>query len=130
MDELLVLFGYPSGSGASLLAGTLPLRFFSESFACRIPTWRLPEGGNVPSFLASKGLVWGGPCALSTALGGAGVSLGRGSGGGVKRVRLYRKTHQHTLLDRVFRGSSLVPEFGRGKGFLWVQILVFLVPSF
>ena len=40
LDELLVLFGYPSASGASLLAGTLPLRFFSESFACRIPTWR------------------------------------------------------------------------------------------
>ena len=42
----------------------------------------------------------------------------------------YTGKHQHTLLDRVFRGSSLVPEFGRGSGFLWVQILVFLVPSF
>ena len=95
LDELLVLFGYPSASGASLLAGTLPLRFFSESFARRIPTWRLPEGGNVPSFLASRGLVWGGPSALSSALGGAGVYLGSGSGGGVKRVRLYRKTPAH-----------------------------------
>ena len=92
LDELLVLFGYPSAYGASLLAGTLPLRFFSESFACRVPTWRLPEGGNVPSFLASRGLVWGGPNALSTALGRAGVYLGSGSGGGAKRVRLYRKT--------------------------------------
>ena len=91
LDELLVLFGYPSASGASLLAGTLPLRFFSESFARRIHTWRLPEGGNVPSFLASRGLVWGGPSALSSALGGAGVYLGSGSGGGAKRVRLYRK---------------------------------------
>ena len=81
LDELLVLFGYPSASGASLLAGTLPLRFFSESFACRVPTWRLPEGGNVPSFLASRGLVWGGPNALSTALGRAGVFLGSGDDG-------------------------------------------------
>ena len=95
LDELLVLFGYPSASGAGLLAGTLPLRFFSESFARRIPTWRLPEGGNVASFLASGGLVRGGPSALSIALGGAGVCLDSGSGGGVKRVRLYRKTPAH-----------------------------------
>ena len=95
LDELLVLFGYPSASGASLLAGTLPLRFFSESFACRIPTWRLPEGGHVASFLASWGLVWGGHNALSSALGRAGVYLGSGSGGGAKRVRLYRKTPAH-----------------------------------
>ena len=95
LDELLVLFGYPSGSGASLLAGTLPLRFFAESFACRIPTWRLPEGGNVASFLASRGLVWGGHNALSSALGGASVYPGSGSGGGAKRVRLYRKAPAH-----------------------------------
>ena len=50
LDELLVLFGYPSASGAGLLAGTLPLRYFSESFARRVPTWRLPEGGNVICF--------------------------------------------------------------------------------
>ena len=95
LDELLVLFGYPSASGASLLAGTLPLRFFSESFACRIPNWRLPEGGNIPSFFASRGLVWGGHNALFTALGRAGVYLGSGSGGGAKRVRLHRKTPAH-----------------------------------
>ena len=55
----------------------------------------MPEGGNVLSFLASRGLVWGGPSTLSSALGGAGVYLGSGSGGGVKRVRLYRKTPAH-----------------------------------
>ena len=78
-----------------MLAGTLPLRFFSESFACRVLTWRLPESGNVPSFLASWGLVWGGHNALSSALGRAGVYLGSGSGGGAKRVRLYKKTPAH-----------------------------------
>ena len=46
-------------------------------------------------FLASGDLVRGGPNALSAALGGAGVCLARGSGGGVKRVRLYRKTPAH-----------------------------------
>ena len=50
LDELLVLFGYPVASGADLLAGTLPLRYYSESFARRIPTWRLPESGNVDWF--------------------------------------------------------------------------------
>ena len=88
-------FGYPVYSGAGLLAGTLPLRYFSESFARRIPTWRLPESGNVVSFLASRELVRGGPSTLSAALGGASVCLARGSGGGVKRVRLYRKTPAH-----------------------------------
>ena len=92
---LLVLFGYPAASGADLLARTLPLRYYSESFARRIPTWRLPENGNVASFRASGDLVRGGPSALSAALGCAGVCLARGSGGGVKRVRLYRKTPAH-----------------------------------
>ena len=95
LDEFLVLFGYPSGSGASLLAGTLPLRFFAESFACRIPTWRLPRSGRVPSLVASWGPVRGGHGALSSALGRAGVYPGGGSGGGAKRVRLHRKTPAH-----------------------------------
>ena len=59
LDELLVLFGYCAGSGADLLAGTLPLRYYSESFACRIPTWRLPVDGSVTSFLASGELIRG-----------------------------------------------------------------------
>ena len=92
LDELLVLFGYPVASSIDLLAGSLPLMYFSEGFARRVPTWCLPVRGSVASFLAFGGLVRGGPCALSSALGGAGVCLARGSGGGVKRVRLYRKT--------------------------------------
>ena len=65
------------------------------NFARKVPTWRLPERSNVASFLASGELVRGGPSALSAALGGAGVCLASGSGGGVKRVRLYRKTPAH-----------------------------------
>ena len=86
---------YSAASRADLLAGTLPLRYFFESFARKIPTWRLPESGSVASLLASGELVWGGPSALSAALGGAGVCLARGSGGGVERVRLHRKTPAH-----------------------------------
>ena len=108
LDELLVLFGYPAASGADLLAGTLPLRYYSESFARRNPTWRLPESGNVASFLASGELVRGGPSALSAALGNAGVCLARGSGGGVKRVRLYRKTPAH-LARQGLQGVQVRP---------------------
>ena len=95
LDELLVLFGYSAASGADLLAGTLPLRYYSESFARKVPTWRLPVVGSVARFLASGEMVRGGPSALSAALGGACVRLASGSGGGVKRVRLYRKTPAH-----------------------------------
>ena len=104
LDELLFLFGYPVASGAGLLAGTLPLRYFSESFARKVPTWRLPEDGNVASLLASRELGRGVPGALSAALGGAGVCLARGSGGGVKkRVRLYRKTPAHLARQGILR---------------------------
>ena len=51
--------------------------------------------GVLPVFLASGELIRGGPSALSAALGGACVRLASGSGGGVKRVRLYRKTPAH-----------------------------------
>ena len=49
------------------------------------------KGVKLLSFL----LVRGGPSALSAALGGVGVCLAGGSGGGVKRVRLFRKTPAH-----------------------------------
>ena len=94
LDELLVLFRYPSASGAGLLTGTLPLRYYSESFARRVPTWRLPGDGSISNFLTSGELVQSGPSALSAALGGANVCLVSGSGGGVKR-------DQHTLLEEV-----------------------------
>ena len=100
LDELLLLFGYPAASGADLLAGTLPLRCYSESFARRTPTWRLPENGSVASFLASGRLVRGGPCALSSfCFGWCWFLLARGSGGGVTRVRLFRKNTSTPLLS-------------------------------
>ena len=38
LNELLVLFRYPPGSGRALLAGTLPFRYCAVRFASRIPT--------------------------------------------------------------------------------------------
>ena len=95
LDDLLVLFFYCAGSGADLLAGVLPLWYSFCNFASKVPTWRLPVFGSVASFLASGDLIRVGPSALSAALGGACVGLARGSFGGVKRVRLYRKTPAH-----------------------------------
>ena len=130
LDELLVLFGYPAASGSDLLTGTLLLRYYSESFVRSIPTWwRLHESGNVASFLASGKLVRGGPCALSAALGCAGVCVARGSGGGVKRDRLYRKTPAH-LAGQGISGVQVRPRVWKRLRIHRVLILVFLVRSF
>ena len=53
MNELLGLFQYPPGSGRALLAGTLPLRYCAARFACKTPTWRLPESGHVAGLVTS-----------------------------------------------------------------------------
>ena len=99
MNELLVLFGYPSGSAAALLNGELPLRYCSGRIACRVPTWGLPACGHVQGLIAEFAgageVLRGGHvdrALLPGLVGGAGVSGGRRALGGVKRVRLHRKT--------------------------------------
>ena len=62
LNELLTLFGYPSGSACALLAGTLLLRYCTTRFANRITTWRLPVPGHVaclvtPDFEVSGGFL-------------------------------------------------------------------------
>ena len=47
LDQLLQLFQYPPRSSVALLAGTLPLRYCSAKFACRVPFWTLPVPGHV-----------------------------------------------------------------------------------
>ena len=100
LDELLVLFGYASGSGAALLEGTLPLRYYTSRFARKVPTWRLPAAGEVASLLPGEGGEAGSVCAAPSVHapsdgmllgcvhggGGSGLSIGR-----FKRVRLSRK---------------------------------------
>ena len=91
LNELLVLFRYPPRSAAALLDSTLPLRYCTEKFASKIPTWRLPVDGHV------LGLVTGAVLAAPGAVGDACVNWVSGAGGGVKRVRLNRKTPAHLV---------------------------------
>ena len=86
LDSLLGVFGYPAGSGYSLLAGDLPLRYYPGSFALRKPTWRLPRGGGV------QALVCAGPGPAGSGCNGTGPCWSRGAGGCWKRVRLTKKT--------------------------------------
>ena len=92
LDSLLVVFGYPEGSGRLLLSGDLPLRFCSSNFALRRPSWGLPDFGGVRALsskyassrvvepLDSRGLARPVGCWV------------RGAGGIWKRMRLTKKT--------------------------------------
>ena len=53
LNELLRLFGYPSGSAGVLLAGTLPLLCCTTRFASRITTWWLPVPGHAASLVTA-----------------------------------------------------------------------------
>ena len=102
LNRLSVLFGYPDGSATALLAGVLPLRYCSARFACKLPTWRLPDRGHVCE-LVTEGVVG------ARVLGDDGIgrdlfphSVGRAGGsfenrvlGGFKRIRFNRKTPAH-----------------------------------
>ena len=56
LNRLLVLFGYPNGSDAALLAGVLPLRYCSARFACKFPTWELPVRRHVRELVTETGI--------------------------------------------------------------------------
>ena len=86
LDSLLGVFGNPAGSGAVLLAGDLPLRYYSGSFVLRKPTWRLPQDGGVRTLVIGSSL----PDDLGS--NGLGICWTRGAGGFWKRVRLTKKT--------------------------------------
>ena len=88
LSDLLGLLGYPSGSGAALLDGSLKLRFNTFPFARRKPTWGLPVGGQVSGIVASFGALVH-ASAAERGLGPNGEILVRQS---FKRVRLTKKT--------------------------------------
>ena len=124
VNELLGLFRYPPGSGHALLAGTLPLRYCAARFACRTPTWRLPDSGCVAGLVTAEvGVV------REAVVGGAAheVFWVGGSGPGRKRIRLNRKTPAHLVgcmvqsrprfrkrLCHVGHSSVSIPERRRG----------------
>ena len=119
------MFGYPSGSAAALLAGVLPLQYCSARFACKFPTWRLPDRGHVCELITDG--VFG---ALVLDNDGTDRDLlprSVGRAGGSFEGRFWRASnefgstekHQHTLLNvGTWRVFSLVPGFGRDSGFL------------
>ena len=92
LDSLLVVFGYPEGSGGLLLSGALPLRFCSRNFALRRPSWGLPASGGVRALLSE----YDSGCVVDLlADGGLARPLGcwiKGTGGIWKRMRLTKKT--------------------------------------
>ena len=69
-----------------LLAGDLPLRCYSGSFALRKPTWRLPEGGGVRTLIDASSPN------DELSRGNLGGCWTGGSRGIWKRVRLTKKT--------------------------------------
>ena len=98
LSDLLGLLGYPSGSGAALLDGSLKLRYDTFPFARKKPTWGLPVGGRVLGIVASFG--------VSEHASDARGSLSSNGGSFVrqsfKRVRLSKKT-PCALVHRVSR---------------------------
>ena len=52
LDDLLSLFGYPSGSGQSLVDGSLRMRSCSANFSHKNPTWGLPHSGGVAALVS------------------------------------------------------------------------------
>ena len=56
VDQLLLLFQCPPGSGRALFAGTLPLRYcllgLPARFACKVPSWTMPVPGHVAGLIA------------------------------------------------------------------------------
>ena len=53
LDDLLFLFGYPVGSGQSLVDGSLRMRYCSANFSCKKPTCGLPHSGGVAALVGT-----------------------------------------------------------------------------
>ena len=78
-DDLLSLFGYPSGSGQSLINGSLRMRYCSANFSHKKPTWGMPHFGGVAVLVSAA-------TARSSVLGNL-------KGDGRKKIRLTKKTN-------------------------------------
>ena len=90
LDDLLSLFGYPSGSGQFLVDGSLRMRYCSANFSRKKPTWGLPHSGRVAVMVSAVGTH-----ASVLGLSGSGdvSSLGNIDNDGRKKIRLTKKTH-------------------------------------
>ena len=83
LDELLQLFQYPPRSSHALLAGTLPLWYWTTRYASKVPTWRLPVSGHAAGLVTADLRVVGGGGAE---VGSEEVHWVSGSGPGRKRI--------------------------------------------
>ena len=118
MDQLLPLFQYPPRSSGALFAGTLPLRYCSTRFACRVPFCTLPVPGHVAGLIAAE--VQAAPVG-EVEVAGRDIHWICGSGLGRKRIRLNRKTQQTSWVYL----CMLVHVCGRGC--IVVDTLIFRV---
>ena len=123
LDELLFLFGYPVASGADLLAGTLRVSLvgflLGACLGMAMLLVFLPLGNWFGVVLVLCLLRW-----VVRVFAWLEVLVE------ALKESDFSEKHQHTLLDRVFRGSRFVPGFGRDFEILRALILVFLGLSF
>ena len=88
LDDLLSLFGYPSGSGLSLIDGSLRMLYCPTNFSNKKPTWKLPPCGGVAALVAAIAVS---PLEAGSWVSGVAPNF-RGSGeGGRKRIRLTKR---------------------------------------
>ena len=90
LDDLLSLFGYPSGSGQFLVDGFLRIRYCSDNFSRKKPTWRLPHPGGVAVLVSAVDTH---PSVVGLSGSGAVSSLGNIDNGGRRMIRLTKKTN-------------------------------------
>ena len=116
LDDLLVLFGYPVGSGRLLVDGSLWMRYCSANFSCKKRTWGLPSFGGVAALVCAA--------SVPTPVGSSfdfGSFAGRSNLGdeNKKRIRLAKKTNVKKRFGDDF-GRQPIPERWR-KGFLGIR---------
>ena len=92
LDDLLSLFGYSSGSGQSLVDGSLRMRCRSANFSRKKPTWGLPPFGGVAALVFAVDVH---PPVVGLSGSGAVSSLENIDNGGRKKIRLTQKTNVH-----------------------------------
>ena len=117
LEDMLVLFGYPAGSGHLLVDGSLRMRYCSANFSCKKPTWGLPSFGGVAALVRAQSVST--PIGLSSGIGGVtGHSIiGNDER---KRIRLTKKTNVKKRFG-VDSGEQPIPKRWKG-GFLGVRL--------
>ena len=90
LEDLLILFGYPVGSGQLLVDGSLRMRYCSANFSCKKPTWGLPLFGGVAALVRAASV-----CMSAGNCSGSGDVTGHRDLGNNdrKRIRLTKKTN-------------------------------------